>query len=131
MGSEMCIRDRFASAGALLRLPRCLPYSQVMKMALTAEPMLAEEAHAFGLVAEVCEKGEALDTAITLANKIAKNAPLGLIASKEIIREMQGRTEAEFWEYQSTQLNKVFTSEDGVEGATAFAEKRAPNWKGV
>lgn len=120
----------FASAGALLRLPRNLPYSQVMKMALTAEPILAEEAHAFGLVAEVCEKGEALETAIALANKIAKNAPLGLMASKEIIREMQGRTEAEFWEYQSTQLNKVFSSKDGIEGATAFAEKRAPNWTG-
>jgi len=120
----------FASAGALLRLPRNLPYSQVMKMALTAEPILAEEAHAFGLVAEVCEKGEALDTAIALANKIAKNAPLGLMASKEIIRETQGRTEAEFWEYQSTQLNKVFNSKDGIEGATAFAEKRTPHWKG-
>ena len=101
-----------------------------MKMALTAEPILAEEAHAFGLVTQLCEKGEALDTAIELANKIAKNAPLGLMASKEIIREMQGRTEAEFWEYQSTQLNKVFTSKDGIEGATAFTEKRTPNWQG-
>lgn len=119
----------FASAGALLRLPRYLPYSQVMKLALTAEPMRAEEAYSFGLVAELCEKGEALDTAITLANKIAKNAPLGLMASKEVIREMQGRTEAEFWQYQSAQLEKVFTSQDGIEGATAFAEKRAPNWK--
>ncbi len=120
----------FACAGALLRLPRSLPYSQVMKMALTAEPILAEEAHAFGLVTQLCEKGEALDTAIELANKIAKNAPLGLMASKEIIREMQGRTEAEFWQYQSTQLNKVFTSKDGIEGATAFTEKRTPNWQG-
>lgn len=121
----------FASAGALLKLPRQLPYSRVMKMALTAEPMLAEEAHSLGMVAELCEKGQALETAMELASKIAKNAPLGLIASKELIREMQGRTEAEYWQYQAAQLEKVFTSQDGIEGATAFAEKREPNWKGV
>lgn len=121
----------FASAGALLKLPRQLPYARVMKLALTGDPMLAEEAHAFGMIAELCEKGQALETALKLANRISKNAPLGLKASKEIIREMQGRTEAEFWDYQSAQLEKVFTSEDGIEGATAFAEKRAPNWKGV
>ncbi|OED42179.1 enoyl-CoA hydratase [Chromatiales bacterium (ex Bugula neritina AB1)] len=120
----------FAAAGALLRLPRALPYARAMKMALTAEPMLAEEAYQFGLVAELCEKGEALNTAIDLANRIAKNAPLGLIASKELVREMQGRTEAEFWEFQATQVEQVFNSADGKEGATAFAEKRAPNWTG-
>lgn len=120
----------FAGAGALLRLPRLLPYATAMKMALTAEPIRAEQAHELGLVAELCEKGEALDTAIDLANRIAKNAPLGLIASKELIREMQGRTEDEFWKYQEDQINKVFKSADGAEGATAFAEKRAPNWTG-
>ncbi len=121
----------FAAAGALLRLPRVLPYSQAMKMALTGKPILAEQAYEFGLVAELTEKGEALNQAIELANTIAKNAPLGLAASKEIIREMQGRTESEFWQYQQAQVDKVFNSEDGVEGATAFAEKRAPNWRGV
>ena len=120
----------FAGAGALLRLPRVLPYAQAMKMALTAEPVTAEQAYEFGFIAELAEKGEALDTAINLAERVAKNAPLGLIASKELIREMQGRTEAEFWQYQKAQIDIVFNSEDGVEGATAFAEKRAPNWKG-
>lgn len=120
----------FAGAGALLRMPRVLPYGQAMKMALTGEPITAEQAYEFGLVAELAEKGEALSTAINLAERVAKNAPLGLIASKELIREMQGRTEAEFWQYQKAQIDLVFNSEDGVEGATAFAEKRAPNWKG-
>ena len=120
----------FAGAGALLRLPRVVPYSRAMKMALTGAPIIAEEAHELGLVTELCEKGEALDTALQLANQIAKNAPLALIASKELIREMQGRTEAEFWSHQKTQVDIVFNSEDGKEGATAFAEKRAPNWKG-
>ena len=102
-----------------------------MKMALTAKPITAEQALEYGMVAEVTAKGEALNAAVELANAVAKNAPLGLIASKELLREMQGRTEAEFWQYQQAQVDIVFKSADGVEGATAFAEKRAPNWKGV
>ncbi len=120
----------FAAAGALLRLPRVLPYGRAMKMALTGEPIKAEEAYELGMVAELTEKGEALEKAIDLAQRIAKNAPLGLNASKALIREMQGRTEEEFWAYQKAQLDTVFNSADGKEGATAFAEKRAPNWTG-
>ena len=98
-------------------------------MALTGAPVIAEEAHELGMVAELAEKGEALNTAIELAQKISKNAPLALMASKQVLSEMQGRTEEEFWAYQKTQVDLVFNSEDGKEGATAFAEKRAPNWK--
>ncbi len=121
----------FAGAGALLRLPRVVPYPVAMKMALTAKPITAEQALEYGMIAEVTEKGEALNAALELAAAVAKNAPLGLIASKELLREMQGRTEAEFWQYQQAQVDIVFNSKDGVEGATAFAEKRAPNWQGV
>jgi len=119
----------FAGAGALLRLPRRVPYSVAMKMALTAAPITAEEAHALGLVTEVTPKGGAVDAALALAEQIAKNAPLGLQASKALLLEMQGRTEAEFWEYQGSIMRDVFASEDAIEGATAFAEKREPVWK--
>ena len=121
----------FAGAGGLLRLPRVVPYAVAMRMALTAQPITAEEAHGYGMVSEIAPKGEALDKAIELAEQVAKNAPLALIASKDLIREMQGRTEAEFWAYQAeNHYDTVFKSEDGKEGATAFAEKRAPNWQG-
>lgn len=121
----------FAGAGGLFRLPRVVPYAVAMKMALTAKPITAEEAMGYGFVVEVTEKGGAVDAAIALAEEIAKNAPLGLMASKDIIRESQGRTEEELWEYQNSEwYDMVFKSEDGVEGATAFAEKRAPNWQG-
>lgn len=120
----------FAAAGGLLRLPRVLPYAVAMRMALTAQPITAEDAHGYGMVTEVTPKGEAVDKAIELAEQIAKNAPLALMASKDILREMQGRTEAEFWEYQKGQYQAVFQSEDGKEGATAFAERREPNWQG-
>lgn len=121
----------FAGAGGLLRLPRVVPYAVAMRMALTAKPITAEEAHGYGMVSEVAPKGEALAKAIELAEQIAANAPLALIASKDLIREMQGRTEEEFWAYQAeNHYDAVFKSEDGREGATAFAEKRPPNWQG-
>lgn len=120
----------FAGAGALLRLPRQLPYSLAMEMALTADPITAERAFELGMVNRLVEPGETVAAAMELAGRIARNAPLGLAASKEIIRECWGRTEAEFWEYQNRLVGTVFSSADATEGATAFAEKRAPNWQG-
>lgn len=120
----------FAAAGALLRLPRALPYGLAMKMALTAKPISAEVAHQYGLITDLAEPGEAVAAALALADQIAKNSPLGLKASKALIRETQGRTEAEFWQYQTDEHMHVFRSEDATEGPTAFAEKRAPKWQG-
>ena len=120
----------FAGAGALLRLPRHLPYGLAMEMALTADPITAEQAAEHGLVNRVVEAGTAVDEAVALGERIARNAPLGLAASKRLLREMQGRTEAEFWELQGPILADVFGSNDAIEGPTAFAEKRAPNWSG-
>jgi enoyl-CoA hydratase len=120
----------FAAGGGLLRLPRVLPYAVAMELALTADPILAEQGHAYGLISRLSEKGEALETAITLAERIAKNAPLGVAASKQLIRASLDATEEEFWELQKPYMGKVFTSADAKEGPRAFAEKRAPNWSG-
>lgn len=119
----------FAGAGGLLRLPRRLPYSVAMRMALTGKPIMAEEAKEFGLVTEVTPKGGAVEAALALAEQIAANAPLALQASKEIMLRMQGTSEKDFWALQDEYMD-VFSSEDGIEGATAFAEKRPPVWKG-
>ena len=120
----------FAAAGALLRLPRVLPYGVAMEMALTADPISAERAYELGLVNRLAEPGQSLTVALELAERIARNAPLGLAASKELIREQQGRTEAEFWAHQASIMGSVFSSNDAIEGATAFAEKRPPRWSG-
>jgi enoyl-CoA hydratase len=120
----------FAGAGALLRLPRRVPYGVAMELALTADPITAERAAELGLVNRVAEPGEAVAVAVELAERIARNAPLALAASKEIIRETQGRTESEFWELQRPLMRAVFASQDAKEGATAFKEKREPTWKG-
>jgi enoyl-CoA hydratase len=120
----------FAAGGALLRLPRRVPYGVAMELALTADPITAEQAQEYGLVSRLAEPGAAVDVAMELAERIARNAPLAVAASKQVMRETQGRTEAEFWEFQAPLLREVFTSEDAKEGPRAFAEKRAPNWSG-
>ncbi len=120
----------FAAAGALMRLPRALPYGLAMKMALTARPISAEVAHQYGLVPDLTAPGEAVSAALALAEQIAKNSPLGVKASKALIRESQGRTEAEYWQYQTDEHMPVFKSADAIEGPTAFAEKRPPKWQG-
>lgn len=120
----------FAAGGALMRLPRRVPYGVAMEMAITADPITAEQAHEYGLVTRLAEPGKALEVAIELAERVAKNAPLAVAASKQLVRETAGRTEEEFWEYQRSFSGKVFTSDDAKEGPRAFAEKRAPNWSG-
>lgn len=121
----------FAAGGALLRLPRRVPYGVAMEMALTADPITAERALEYGLVARVAPKGGAVDVAMELAERIAKNAPLSVAASKLLVREQQGRTEEEFWDLQKPHMARVFTSNDAKEGPAAFAQKRAAEWTGT
>src|SRR3954451_20478717 len=123
-------RSLVAAAGALLRLPKRIPYHLAMELALTGEPIGAERAAEIGIVNRLAEPGTALDTAIELANQIVKNAPLALIASKAIVQKTIDWTEEEGWAKQGEVSGPVFTSEDAREGATAFAEKREPVWRG-
>jgi enoyl-CoA hydratase len=120
----------FAAGGGLLRLPSRVGFGKAMEMALTADPIEAEEAHEYGLVARVTEPGAAVAGAMELADRVVKNAPLALAASKQLIRATQGATEEEFWEIQKGHMG-VFGSKDAAEGPRAFAEKRAPEWTGT
>jgi enoyl-CoA hydratase len=120
----------FAAGGGLFRLPARVPYGVAMEMALTSDPILAEQAQELGLVARLAEPGKAAEVALELASRIARNAPLGVAASKQIIRQTRGLTEEESWALQGPHLGKVFRSEDAKEGPRAFAEKREPKWTG-
>jgi enoyl-CoA hydratase len=121
----------FAAGGGLLRLPSRVGYGRAMEMAITGDPITAEEAAELGLVARLVEKGTAVDAAMALAERVAKNAPLAVAASKQLIKATQGTTEADFWKLQGGLQATVFTSNDAKEGPKAFAEKRAPEWTGT
>lgn len=123
-------RGLVAAAGALLRLPRRIPYHLAMELALTGEPIGAERAAGLGIVSRLTEPGGALAGAHELAALIARNGPLAVDATKRIVAAAADWTEREGWERQGEISGPVFGSEDAREGATAFAEKRDPVWRG-
>ena len=120
----------FAGAGALLRLPRRVGLGQSALLALTGKPISGEEGHRIGLVDRLVDAGSALDEAVKLAETIGANAPLALAASKAVLVDGFTKPDAEFWQWQQQFFDEVFRSKDAIEGATAFAEKRRPNWQG-
>jgi enoyl-CoA hydratase len=130
MGVPEVTRSLVAAGGALLRLPRRMPYGLAMELALTGDPIGAERAYEIGVVNRLAEPGAALDTALELAAAIARNAPLALVASKQIVERAPEWSNEERWAKQGEISGPVFTSEDAREGATAFAEKREPVWRG-
>jgi len=123
-------RGLVAAAGALIRLPKRIPYHVAMELALTGDTIVAERAHELGIVNRVTEPGAAVDAALELATQIARNGPLALAASKKIVASALDWDEAEAWQKQGELTGPVFASEDAREGAVAFAEKRDPVWKG-
>jgi enoyl-CoA hydratase len=123
-------RGLVAAAGGLLRLPKILPYQLAMQVALTGEPLTAEAAHAHGLVNVLAEPGHALTAARELAAAIAANGPLAVRATKQIMAMAIDYASADAFAAQREFVEPVFTSADAQEGARAFAEKRAPVWKG-
>jgi enoyl-CoA hydratase len=130
LGIPEASRSLVAAGGALLRLPRRMPYHVVMELALTGDPMPADRFYEFGVVNRLVDPGSAIDVALELAERLAKNAPLALVASKRILQEQFDWDSSEMWEKQGAISGPVFASEDAKEGATAFKEKREPQWKG-
>jgi enoyl-CoA hydratase len=123
-------RGLVAAAGGLLRLPKAVPYHVAMRIALTGDPFTAEDAARFGLVSVLTPEGGALAAAKELAAKIAENGPLAVRATKRIISEAARWTDADAFEAQRAVAGPVMKSADAREGAVAFAEKRAPVWRG-
>jgi enoyl-CoA hydratase len=123
-------RSLVAAGGGLLRLPRVLPRTVAMELALTGDPIDAERGYELGLVNRLAEPGHALEVALELAEAIAVNGPLALAATKRILLESVDWPDAEFFARQREIAGPVMASEDAREGSVAFAEKRAPVWRG-
>jgi enoyl-CoA hydratase len=130
LGIPEAKRSLVAAGGALLHLPKRMPYHAVMELALTGDPWPAERFHALGVVNRLAEPGAAVDEALALAAQIARNGPLALAASKEIVQKQFDWTASDQWAKQGAISGPVFASDDAREGASAFKEKRDPVWRG-
>jgi enoyl-CoA hydratase len=123
-------RSLVAAGGAAFLLPRRVPFALALELLLTGEPFDAERAASAGLVNRLTDEGGALEGALQLALTIAANGPLAVAATKRIARSSADWTLDDGWAKQAEIVRPVFASDDAKEGATAFAEKRAPVWRG-
>lgn len=123
-------RGLVAAAGGLMRLPRLIPTRIAMEMALTGDMYPAERLAQYGLINELVEPGQALEAARALAQRIIRNAPLSIMASKRVVIESREWPISEMFERQREITAPVLASQDAREGAAAFVERRHPDWKG-
>lgn len=127
-------RGIIAGGGGAYRLPALLPRSVALDMLLTGDPISAERMHSLGLASRLVERGEALGEGERVAELIAANAPLGVRATKRIARNLEedgvGGDERAIQELSLKLFAEILATEDAQEGPRAFAEKRAPEWKG-
>ncbi len=129
-GVPEVMRSLVAAGGAALLLPKRIPFTLAMELLLTGQPIDAARAAAIGLVNQVTADGAALARALELAALIGENGPLAVAATKQIARAAADWSTSEGWAKQREIYGPVFRSEDAREGATAFAEKRKPVWRG-
>jgi enoyl-CoA hydratase len=116
-------------AGTGTLLGTRIPLAIALEMALTGDSIDAARARELGLVNAVVAPDEVLATALAYAERVAANGPLGVEATKELVRLSvvdAARAAERLREWQPV----VFASADAKEGATAFVEKRRPVWQG-
>ncbi|MFV2196278.1 crotonase/enoyl-CoA hydratase family protein [Nocardiopsis sp. LOL_012] len=123
-------RGLVAAGGGLLRLHHRIPRNIAMELALTGDFVDAPRLSQLGLVNQVTPSGGALAGARDLAARVTPNGPLALKVSKEVVKASDDWSTVQMWQKQGELTGPVFASHDAMEGAAAFAEKRAPVWKG-
>jgi enoyl-CoA hydratase/carnithine racemase len=121
-------RGLYAAGGGTL-IGNRIPLAVALELTLTGDLVDAARAYEVGLVNAVVEPGDVWATAVAMAERIAANGPLGLAASKELVR-LSVSDPVAARERQAEWSAVVFASEDAMEGARAYMEKRDPVWRG-
>jgi crotonobetainyl-CoA hydratase len=128
------IRSGTVADAASIKLPKRIPYHIAMDMLLTGRWLDAQEAHRWGFVNEILGADKLMERAWELARLLEKGPPLVQAAIKEVVREAEGMTFQtamnKITKRQFRTVDVLYSSEDQLEGARAFAEKREPVWKG-
>ena len=128
------IRSGTVADAASVKLPKRIPYHVAMEMLLTGRWIDAEEAAHWGLVNKVHPMADLMERAREMADLLAAGPPLVHAAIKEIVREAEDMKFQDamnrITKSQFATVERLYRSEDQIEGARAFAEKRDPVWKG-
>jgi enoyl-CoA hydratase/carnithine racemase len=129
LGLPEAKRGLFAAGGGMY-LARRIPLAKALELTMTGEPITAAEALSLGLINAVVPAAQVVDKALEYAAKIAENGPLAVAASKRLVRMAAFEPLAEVRPVHAELAGSVFGSDDAKEGATAFVERRPPNWQG-
>ncbi len=128
------IRSGTVADAASIKLPKRIPYHVAMDLLLTGRWFDVDEAMRWGLIKEICQPDELLDKSWELARLLASGPPLVYAAIKEVVREAEDMKFQDalnrISKRQLATVDKLYGSEDQLEGARAFSEKRDPVWKG-
>ncbi|WP_114284886.1 carnitinyl-CoA dehydratase [Candidatus Halocynthiibacter alkanivorans] len=128
------IRSGTVADAASIKLPKRIPYHIAMEMLFTGRWLDTEEAARWGLINRVLPADKLMQAARDLATQLASGPPLVFAAIKEVVREAEGMKFQDAMNKvtlsQLETVEKLYTSEDQLEGARAFSEKRDPVWKG-
>jgi crotonobetainyl-CoA hydratase len=128
------IRAGTLADAATIKLPRRIPRHVAMDLLLTGRWMEPTEALRWGLLKEVVPGADLMRKARELAEMLAQGPPLVFAAIKEVMRETETMREMEaitrVANRQFPSVDRLYSSDDQLEGARAFVEKRSPVWKG-
>ena len=128
------IRSGTVADAASVKLPKRIPYHVAMDLLLTGRWFDVHEAQQWGLIKEICKPDELLEKTWELARLLESGPPLVYAAIKEIVREAENMKFQDALnrvsKRQLASVDQLYSSEDQLEGARAFAEKRDPVWKG-
>jgi enoyl-CoA hydratase/carnithine racemase len=111
-------------------LPWLIPPRVAMQILLTGDPMDAARAHALGLVNEVVPAADLHEATQRLAERIAANAPLSVLAAKQTVRLVAENSLTRAYEEAERIWEPVYLSQDAQEGPAAFRDRRRPTWRG-
>lgn len=121
-------RGLLASAGGPIRLAQRVPLAVALELALLGEPITATRALDLGIVNRVVPADQVLDEALALADRLVANSPAAVRGARTLVLGAADADRAGAWALNRQIMREVAASPDGIEGATAFIEKRDPVW---